>query len=200
MLPFLVPMMQEKGFSQADAAAYMSLSALIAPAGTLAAGWALDKFNTSKVAVPFQTVSFSGLFVFMLATMSFGAWPLLMVAVSCSGFAFGTVRPIGSYLHIRFFGLKAFGFYFGLENCLLALMMGAAPPVVAAMRAGSGSYATSYVAMLVTLALSTGLYWLMGPYRYAANIGAVPMEPKPATGSAPVALRSKPALTVEGAA
>jgi sugar phosphate permease len=181
MMPFLVPMLQEKGFSQSDAVTYMSISALIAPAGTLVAGWALDKFNSSKVAVPFQTVSFTGLFVFMLATMSFGAWPLLMVAVGCSGFAFGTVRPIGSYLHIRFFGLKAFGFYFGLENSLLAIMMGAAPPVVAAMRDGSGSYTSSYLGMLATLAIAVGLYWFMGPYRYPANIGAVPIQPKPDT-------------------
>ena len=59
MLPFLVPMMQEKGFTQADAATYMSLSALAAPAGTLAAGWALDRFNTSKVVGFVKSISFA---------------------------------------------------------------------------------------------------------------------------------------------
>ena len=201
MMPFLVPMLQEKGFSQTDAATYMSLTALVAPAGTLAAGWALDRFNTSRVAVPFKAVSVAGMFAFMLVTMSYGAWPLLIVAVGCTGFAFGTVRPIGSYLHIRFFGLKAFGFYFGLENSLLALAMGAAPPIVAALRAGSGDYTSSYVAMLVSLGLAVGLYWIMGPYRYPANIGAVPIEPKPAPGAIPKAtLRAGAAVSASGAA
>jgi len=175
MMPFLVPMMQEKGFTQADAAAYMSIAALIAPAGTLAAGWALDRFDSCRVATPFQVISFAGLLAFLLVTASFGGWPLLAVAIGCGGFAFGTARPVGSYLHIRFFGLKSFGFYYGIENALLAVAMGAAPPIVAAMRASSGSYTSSYAAMLVALAIGAGIYWILGPYRYPANIGAVPV-------------------------
>lgn len=177
LMPFLVPMLQEKGFTQSDAATYMSLSALIAPLGTLAVGWALDRSRRGRVAAPFTMISFAGTLAFLFASMSVGAWPLLMVAVACSGFAFGTVRPIGSYLHIRYFGLKSFGFYTGLENCLLALGMGAAPPIVAAMRDSSGDYTSGYVMMLVALAMATGLYWLLGSYRYPADIGAVPIVP-----------------------
>jgi sugar phosphate permease len=178
MMPFLVPMMQEKGFTQADAATYMSVAALIMPAGTVIAGWALDRFNTARVAVPFQVVSFAGLFAFLLVTASYGGWPLLGVAIACGGFAFGTARPVGSYLHIRFFGLKAFGFYYGFENAFLAIAMGAAPPAVAALRVSSGSYTSSYTVMLVALAIGASIYWILGPYRYPANIGAVPVGSK----------------------
>ncbi len=181
LMPFLVPMLQEKGFTQADAATYMSLSALIAPLGTFAVGWALDRSLRGRVAAPFTMISFAGTLAFLLVSASFGAWPLLMVAVACSGFAYGTVRPIGSYLHIRYFGLKSFGFYTGLENCVLAIGMGAAPPIVAALRDSSGDYTSGYVMMLVALAVATGVYWILGSYRYPADIGAVPL---PAAGSA----------------
>jgi len=181
MMPFLVPMLGEKGFTQTDAVTYMSITTLIAPIGTLAGGWAADRFNTSRVAIPFKLVSFLGLLFFAMVTASFGGWLLLGLAVGLGGFAFGTARPIGTYMHVRFFGLKAFGFYHGFENMFLAFAMGAAPPVVAWLHDSSGSYLSGYVVMLVSLAIGTVLYWILGPYRYAANIGAVPL---PAAGEA----------------
>ncbi len=193
MLPFLVPMLREKGFTQADAASYMSMSALIAPLGTLVAGWALDRINDSRIAIPFKAISFLGLFVFMMVTAGAGGWPMLGLSIALGGFAFGTARPIGSYLHIRFFGLKAFGFYYGFENCFLAIGMGAAPPIVAALREGSGSYASGYIAMLAALGIGVILYWMLGAYRYPATIGAVPMPPKDAAEAEPPLLRPLPA-------
>ncbi|BAK67034.1 major facilitator superfamily protein [Sphingobium sp. SYK-6] len=175
MMPFLVPMLNEKGFSQGDAVTYMSITTLIAPLGTLVGGWAVDRFNTSRVAIPFKFISFLGLFLFAMVTASFGGWYLLAMAVGLGGFAFGTARPIGTYLHVRFFGLKAFGFYHGFENMFLAFSMGCAPPLVAWLHDSSGSYMSGYVIMLVCLALGTILYWILGPYRYASNIGAVPL-------------------------
>lgn len=175
MMPFLVPMLGEKGFSQTDTVTYMSITTLIAPVGTLVGGWAADRFDTSRVAIPFQLISLLGLFCFTVVTAAFGGWYLLGLAVGLGGFVFGTARPIGTYMHVRFFGLKAFGFYHGFENMFLAFAMGAAPPVIAWMHDSSGSYLSGYVFMLVSLAIGTILYWVLGPYRYAANIGAVPL-------------------------
>jgi len=196
MMPFLVPMLNEKGFTQADAVTYMSITTLIAPFGTLIGGWAVDRFNNSRVAVPFQLVSLLGLFLFTLVTASFGGWYVLGIAVGLGGFAFGTARPIGTYLHVRFFGLKAFGFYHGFENMFLAFAMGASPPVVAWLFESSGSYTSSYIIMLVSLAIGTVLYWLLGPYRYAANIGAVALPAEGAEAepvAAPLAHGGQPA-------
>ncbi len=173
MFPFLVPMLMEKGFTQADAVTYSSITTLIAPLGTLAGGWAVDRFASSRVVIPFQIISFIGLFCFLLASTGFGGWALLGTSVALGGFVFGTARPVGTYLHVRFFGLKAFGFYHGFENMFLAFAMGCAPPVVAWLHDRSGSYLSGYVIMLVCLAIGTALYWVLGPYRYAANIGAV---------------------------
>jgi MFS family permease len=173
MMPSLVPMMMDKGFTQADAVTYMSISTLIAPLGTLVGGWAADRFNTSRVAIPFQVVSLLGLFCFTVVTASLGGWYLLSLSVGLGGFAMGTARPIGTYMHVRFFGLKAFGFYHGFENMFLAFAMGCAPPIVGYLRDTSGSYTSGYVIMIVSLAIGTVLYWILGPYRYAANIGAV---------------------------
>jgi len=176
---FLVPMMSEKGFTQADAALYLSMTAMIGLAGSLVGGWALDRFNDSRVAVPFQAISFFGMLAFTLATISFGGWGMMGLSVALSGFAGGTARSFGTYLHIRFFGLKAFGFYQGLEVALLFLVMGGVAPAVAALRDASGSYYSTYVLMLIGLAIGTGLYWIMGPYRYPADMREPVAEPAP---------------------
>ncbi|MBN8832493.1 MAG: MFS transporter [Sphingomonadales bacterium] len=175
MAPSLVPMLMEKGFTQADAVNYMMINTIIAPIGTLIGGWAVDRVNDSRIAIPFKFISFLGLFFFMMTTASFGGWPLLAIAVGLGGFSYGTARPIGTYLHIRFFGLKAFGFYHGFESAFLAFAMGCAAPLVGYLRESSGSYMSSYYVMLVSLLGGTILYWVLGPYRYAANIGAVPL-------------------------
>jgi MFS family permease len=171
-------MLLEKGFTQGDAVTYMSITTLIAPLGTLVGGWAVDRVNDSRIAIPFKLISFVGLFFFTMVTASFGGWYLLAIAVGMGGFAFGTARPIGTYMHVRFFGLKAFGFYHGFENMFLAFAMGCAPPIVGYLRDSSGSYTSGYVVMLVCLAFGTILYWVLGPYRYAADIGAVPLPEK----------------------
>ena len=188
MAPSLVPMLLEKGFTQADAVTYMMVSTIIAPFGTLVGGWAMDRVNDSRIAIPFKFISFLGLLVFTLTSASSGGWPMLAIAVGLSGFSFGTARPIGTYLHIRFFGLKAFGFYHGFESAFLAFAMGCAAPLIGYLREASGSYDSAYYVMLASLLGGTILYWLLGPYRYAANIGAVPLPPEdgPKTARSPV--------------
>ncbi|MBT2185438.1 MFS transporter [Sphingobium nicotianae] len=178
MMPSLVPMLLEKGFTQADAVTYMSASSVLALAGTVVGGWAVDRVNDSRIAIPFKVISFLGLLFFIMASASFGGWYLLGLAMGFGGFSLGTARPIGTYLHVRFFGLKSFGFYHGFENMFLAFAMGCAPPVVGYLHDASGSYTSGYVVMLVSLAIGTILYWVLGPYRYAANIGAVPLPPE----------------------
>lgn len=177
MMPFLVPMLQEKGFTSADAAWFMSAMTLLAPLGSLVAGFALDKIHDAKVAIPFKLVSFLGLLCFLFVTAQFGGWYLLLLSVAFTGFAFGTANPIGTYLHIRFFGLKAFGFYYGFESAFLAFAMGGAAPLVGMLREESGSYTSAYLVMLVCLGFGTILYAVLGRYRYAADIGAVPLQP-----------------------
>lgn len=184
MVPFLVPMLAEKGFSTSDTALYISMMTLIAPFGTLAGGYCVDKIQNAKIAAPFQVISLIGLFLFALVSASFGGWYLLVLSVGFTGFAFGTTRPIGAYLHIRFFGLKAFGFYYGLEMSLLAFSMGFAPPIIAYMRDESGSYESGYILMVASLAVGAAAYFFLPKYRYAANIGAVPLDEPPADGAA----------------
>lgn len=174
MGPLLVPMLLEKGFAESDAVAYLSFTTLVAPLGTLASGFLLDRVQSAKIAVPFKLASFVGLALFAVVTASFGGWPLLMASVAFSGFSFGTSRPIGTYLHVRFFGLRAFGFYHGLESALVSLAMGIAPPAIALIAESAGSYSPAYAVVLVSLFLGAILFLFMGPYRFAKDIGAVP--------------------------
>lgn len=175
MQPHLVPMLLEKGFTQQDAVSFLSGMTLIGPIGTLIAGWAVDRIHDARIALPFQLISLVSIIALAFVSASFGGWPLLSVAILTGGFAFGSARPMTQVFHIRFFGLKSFGFYFGFEMMLVAFAMGAAAPLVGLAKDLTGSYELAYWGMMISTAVGGALYFFMGKYRYPANIGAVPV-------------------------
>jgi MFS family permease len=190
--PHLVPMLIEKGFTSDDAVLFMTASQLISLLGAAACGFALDRIDDARVAIPFKATLFIGILLLSMVTVSFGGFPLLMVAVAFWGFGFGTTRPMTTFMHIRFFGLKSFGFYYGFEMMLVAFAMGAGAPIVGRIADSTGSYQGAYIGLLVSLFLGAFLYLFMGPYRYPRDIGAVPE-------SAPVEAKAEAAAAAQGA-
>jgi hypothetical protein len=172
--PHLVPMLLEKGFTEADAVTFVSGAHVLTFFGAAAAGYALDKIDDARIGVPFKATSFVGILLLSIATSSFGGLPLLMAAIAFWGFGWGTTRPMTTFMHIRFFGLKSFGFYYGFEMMLVAFVMGAGAPLVGLIADRTGSYQPAYIALLISLFLGAILYLFMGPYRYARSIGATP--------------------------
>ncbi len=172
--PHLVPMVTEKGFTTKDAVFLLSFLALVAPLGTIVAGWLLDKINSAKIAVPFKALSVVGLLLISIASTQFGGFPLLMLAIALLGFSLGTARPMGTYFNVRFFGLKAFGFYHGLELAIAAVFSGLAPPLVGYVFDKTGNYTLAYYGMGAALFCGTLIYLMLGPYRFAAKIGTTP--------------------------
>jgi MFS family permease len=177
--PHLVPMLTEKGFTQWDAVVFMSAATATGLIGTVAAGFALDKIDDARIAVPFKALAFFGILILAFTTASFGGFPMLMAAVGLWGIAFGTTRPMTTFFHIRFFGLKSFGFYYGFEMMLVAFAMGIGAPLVGYIADTTGSYQLAYIGLLVSLFFGAILYLFMGPYRYPKDIGSVPEAPAP---------------------
>jgi sugar phosphate permease len=172
--PHLVPMLIEKGFTSDDAVFFMTASQLISLLGAAACGYALDKVDDARIAIPFKATLFIGILLLSMVTVSFGGFPMLMFAVAFWGFGFGTTRPMTTFMHIRFFGLKSFGFYYGFEMMLVAFAMGAGAPIVGQIADRTGSYQPAYIGLLISLFLGAFLYLFMGPYRYPRDIGVAP--------------------------
>jgi hypothetical protein len=88
---------------------------------------------------------------------------------------------MGQYFHTRFFGLRSFATVFAVQMALMALLFGLAPPVTGHIREVTGSYDVVIWATVVGLVIAALLYLVMGPYRFAKHIGAVPQsEARPA--------------------
>ena len=83
------------------------------------------------------------------------------------------------YFHIRFFGLKAFGSYMGVERTLNALALGMSAPIVGYAYDTTGNYIFSYWGMALVLFFGAAIYMFLGKYRFEANIGETRVPAKP---------------------
>jgi hypothetical protein len=112
-----------------------------------------------------------------------GGLTLLYAAAALFGFSFGAHRPMGQFFHTRYFGLRAFTTVFAVQMALLALMLGFTAPVTGRIRETTGSYDVVIWATVAGLTLAALIYVVLGPYRFAKHIGAVPQpetRPDPA--------------------
>ena len=72
MIAHMVPALIGKGFSQTFAAEMTSLFLLAGIGGSLAGGYAVDRFQTAKVGAPFSLLAAVGAFLLMIVTSSYG--------------------------------------------------------------------------------------------------------------------------------
>jgi hypothetical protein len=84
---------------------------------------------------------------------------------------------MGQFFHTRYFGLRSFTTVFAVQMALMALLFGLAAPVTGRIREATGSYDVIIWATVVGLCVSALIYLvLLGPYRYAKQIGAVAQQ------------------------
>ena len=178
LMTFLVPVLGERGFTPANAATYLSVFTMVSAVGTIVGGFILDRVDTAKVSVPFTLCSVASFILLARISADHGGPMMLYVAAALFGFSFGAHRPMGQYFHTRFFGLRSFATVFAVQMALMALLFGIAAPVTGRIREATGSYDVVIWASVAGLTISALLYLVLGPYRFAKHIGAVP---QPAT-------------------
>jgi MFS family permease len=171
LMVHLIPALEDKGFSQTIAAAYFSISLLIGVVGAAFAGYLMDKINSAWVAAPFWYLTGLGAVLLVLVTVSSGGLPLLYVTAGLCGFAQASTRPMNTYFHTRFFGLRAFTEIQGVERTLLAVVSGLSIPAVGYIFDKTHSYNSVFWVLVATSVICGSLYFFTGPYRYDANIG-----------------------------
>ncbi|HKE44770.1 MAG TPA: MFS transporter [Steroidobacteraceae bacterium] len=173
LMTFLQPMLIERGFTQGNAATYLSVFTVAGGLGSLVGGFILDRIDTAKVSVPFTLCSALSFVILARLSAVDGGVTLLYAAAALFGFAFGAHRPMGQFFHTRYFGLRSFTTVFAVQMALMALLFGIAPPLTGHIREVTGSYDVVIWATVVGLIISALLYLVLGPYRYAKHIGAL---------------------------
>ena len=180
LMTFLVPVLGERGFAPANAATYLSVFTIAGAIGTIVGGFVLDRIDTAKVSVPFTLCSVASFIILAQISAAHGGLTLLYVAAALFGFSFGAHRPMGQFFHTRFFGLRSFTTVFAVQMALMALLLGFAAPVTGRIREATGSYDVVIWASAVGLVIAALIYLVLGPYRFAKHIGAVPQPQAPA--------------------
>jgi MFS family permease len=174
MFPHLVPALVEKGFSQTTIVELQSGSTVIAFLGALAGGWAVDRFQTAKIAVPICLVASLGTFLTMLVSPSFGGVPLLAAILILGALSFNALFPMGTYFATRFFGLSSMAEIVATQFFFTNLVAGLGAPLFGWIHDTTHSYNSVFMITTV-LNLVVALIWLAMPkYRFAANIGQMP--------------------------
>ena len=103
------------------------------------------------------------------ASVSIGGVPLLLASGALLGFAGGAKRPMATYFHSRFFGLRSFTEVTGIQGMFSALGMGLAAPAVGYSFDRLHTYVPALWFMAGSLALTVLLYLMLPRYRYGKD-------------------------------
>lgn len=178
MFPHLIPALVGKGFSQTTVVALQSSSIVVAFAGALIGGWAVDRFQTAKIAAPISLIAALGAFLTYLVTPSFGGIPLLAAILILGALSFNALFPMGQYFATRFFGLKSLTEIIAVQFMITNLFAGLGAPLFGWIFDKTHSYDTVFL-ITAALNLAVAFVWFVMPkYRYAKNIGEMPAPAK----------------------
>jgi MFS family permease len=167
----LVPLLTDRGVSAQDAALATSLLGGALLLGRVGAGYLLDRFFASAVAVCFfcgTTLGFILLWSEVTAVLAFAAAFLVGLGIGAEG-------DIIAYLVSRYFGLRAFGEIYGYAFAAFTLGGVVGPLLMGVGFDRTGSYGLVLSAFVVATLVAAGLMTRLGPYRtwVAAEAAAV---------------------------
>lgn len=157
----LVPMLTDRGLSAQSAALATSLLGGALLVGRVGAGYLLDRFFASSVAVCFLAGATLG--IFLLWSEAGGS--LAFSAAALVGLGLGAETDLMPYVVSRYFGLRAFGEIYGYVVVGWGLG-GVIGPLLMGMGFDSaGSYSFVLGIFIVATLTAAGLMTRLGPYR-----------------------------------
>lgn len=139
----LIPVLEDRGFTGAQAARMQSLIGVAVLVGRLSSGAALDRFRPQEVAACAFLLSAAGCLGILAQS------PLLVGAGALAiGLTIGAELDIMAYLISRAFGLASFGRLYGLGyGCMISA--GGLSPVLISLVAGASGYRTALIVSAV---------------------------------------------------
>lgn len=156
----LVPLLTDRGISPQLAAAATSLFGAALLFGRVGAGYLLDHFFASSVALCFFSVSALGL----LLLWSGVTGTIAFIAAFLVGLGMGAEGDIIAYLISRYFGLRAFGEIYGYAFGAFTLGGVFGPLLMGKGFDASGSYNLGLGVFVIATLSAAGLMTRLGPY------------------------------------
>ena len=182
------PALAAKGFEQAAVLRAAPISLMAALAGAILTGALLDRNRSPRMAGAAFLVTGLGYLLWMLASPHFGGEPMLAAGLAAGAFAFTAQVTLVLYFFSRYFGLKAFGAFCGLQAFIQAVIPTLAGPGIGHGLGLFGDYHLAFGLGIGVQVLAALLYLLLPSYRYAAVAEAD--GPDPARSPVPIRLPS----------
>jgi len=157
----LSPLLTDRGVSPQNAALAASLLGAGSVLGRIAAGYLLDRFFASSVAVCF----FGGATLGVVMLWSGVTGSLAFVAAILLGMGFGAEGDLIAYTVSRYFGLRAFGEIYGYAFAVFTLAGVIGPPLMGMGFDATGSYRFVLGGFALATLTAAGLMTRLGPYR-----------------------------------
>ncbi|KCZ45743.1 MFS transporter [Hyphomonas sp. CY54-11-8] len=159
MVTSTVPLLQDRGFEPIEAASIFSSFGAALISGRIVVGYLLDRVWPAGVAAAAILVPAVG----CALILGGGTYtPALILGSFLIGFGAGAEFDIAAFLVSRHFGLRDYGRLFGFHLGLVTAAAAAAPLLVAALVAHSGTYTTTQVYSTICFAMGGLLMLTLG--------------------------------------
>jgi MFS family permease len=130
--------------------------------GRVAAGFLLDKFWAPYVAVAFLAIPAAA--CFLLAGSALPPGPVIALAVTLVGLAAGAEFDLVAFMAGRYFGMKNYGFIYGVQIGGILAATGLAPPIFGHIHGVYGSYDPALLAAGVIFLVAPLFLLTLGRY------------------------------------
>lgn len=164
----LISLLQDRGFTAAEAAQVQGLMGFTILIGRLASGAALDRFRAQYVAAVAFTISGLGCILLLASNAA-----LASVASLAIGLTIGAELDIMAYVIARYFGLDSFGRLYGLAYAGLIVASGASPLMIALV-AGDGGFSTALIVSSIGTILGAAILLCIPSSEPHADAASVP--------------------------
>ena len=160
-----VALFQSRGAGLEAAATFASEIAIGGGVAQLLVGWALDRFDTPRVIVPFAAAALVGLLLIDLSSSPV-VWTLgaLLLGVGSGG-----ETSMTTYYVSRYFGLKNLSRIYAVIGTITALTVSFSPVLIGRFYDQTQSYTLGLHAMELALLLAVIGFATLRPYRFAVG-------------------------------
>jgi predicted MFS family arabinose efflux permease len=171
VIPHMVPMLTERGLAPTVAATIAGLIGIGVIVGRLCIGVLLDRFFAPFVAAPIFLVTAAGCLLLME-----GGPTMAPVAAVMIGISFGAEADLVAYFCGFYFGLRSYGFLYGIIYAIFALAVAVGPIWVSVVYDGTGGYTSALV--VIAGLLSVGAVSLLTLPRKPSYISNADISPE----------------------
>ena len=147
MVVHMVPLLRDTGLALSRAAAIASLIGVGVILGRVLIGWTIDRVFAPYIAGLVFLVTASG-----CVLLNLGGAQTAPVAAFVIGFALGAEIDLIAYLTARYFGMRNYGFLYGLIYSMFSIGAAAGPAIVGSLFDAHGNYRVALWIMAACLA------------------------------------------------